>query len=105
VLLPLPWFVTVYAEALSVGTPDDPRAFSPFGGGPRGDIADLTETVVIEQFFELGEQTALSLGLNFATGKATLPDFGPERAYLYGADLYLKWKPPSVVQHYRSLSW
>jgi hypothetical protein len=27
------------------------------------------------------------------------------RAYLYGADLYFKWKPPNVTRTYASLSW
>jgi len=66
---------------------------------------------VLEQFWELGESTSLLLGANFATGRSfncmgAVPcdpalASGP-RSYLYGGDLYLKWKPANQAQTYAS---
>ena len=60
---------------------------------------------MLEQFWELGEETSILLGANFATGRAfdcmqAVPcdatiAVGP-RSYLYGGDLYFKWKPPNT---------
>ena len=35
VLLPLPWFATLFAEAFSIGPPEDPARLATFGGGAR----------------------------------------------------------------------
>jgi len=53
-------------------------------------------------------------GFNFATGVSpgflrandagTFPGAG-RRSDLFGADLYVKWKPPNVVQGYTSVAW
>jgi hypothetical protein len=113
-LLPLPWFTTVYAEAFSIGGPEDPGGLSTFGGGARLTPRNLTYAAALEQFWELGEAMALLLGANFATGRAfdcmqavpcdaTLAA-GP-RSYLYGGDLYFKWKPPNQSSTYSSLQW
>ena len=72
---------------------------------------------MLEQFFELAEAHSLLLGLNFATGRsvdcgAAAPCMpvtpamveGP-RSYLYGGDLYYKWKPANVAQSYASFQW
>jgi hypothetical protein len=58
--------------------------------------------------------TSILLGANFATGRvfdcmgAVPCDLalaaGP-RSYLYGGDLYFKWKPPNESQTYASLQW
>jgi hypothetical protein len=113
-LLPLPWFATVYAEAFSIGAPDDTSRLTTFGGGARLTPANLTYTAVLEQFWELGEATSLLLGANFATGRvfdcmSAVPcdvtlAAGP-RSYLYGGDLYFKWKPPNQARSYTSLQW
>src|SRR6185312_10780626 len=71
VLLPLPWFATLYAEAFSIGPPEEiSTAFSTFGGGPRLTPDNLTYTGELEQFFELAEAHSLLVGLNFATGRS-----------------------------------
>jgi hypothetical protein len=112
-LLPLPWFATLYTEAFSIPTPDDLTIVSTFGGGVRRVPADLTYTAVLEQYWDPTESTSILLGANFATGKAfdcasPCPDpalAADPRSYLYGGDLYFKWKPPNVAQSYTSLQW
>jgi hypothetical protein len=114
-LLPLPWFATLYGEAFSIGAAEDPAVpVATFGGGGRATPGNITYTAVLEQFWELGEATSLLLGANFATGRAldcmgvTPCDpalaVGP-RSYLYGGDLYFKWKPANVVRTYGSVQW
>jgi hypothetical protein len=114
VLLPLPWFATLYAEAFSLGPPDDPTLVTTFGGGARATPRNLTYTAVLEQYWDLGESTSLLLGLNFATGKlfdcAMMATCDPmtlaaPRTYLEGGDLYFKWKPANVAQTYASFQW
>jgi len=114
VLLPLPWFATLFAEAFSIGPPEDPARLATFGGGVRLTPRNLTYTAVLEQFWELGETTSLLLGANFATGRAfdcmqAVPcdatiAVGP-RSFLYGGDLYFKWKPSNQSRTYSSLQW
>jgi hypothetical protein len=114
VLLPLPWFATLYGEAFSIGPPEDNERLATFGGGARSTPKNLTYSAVLEQFWELGEATSLLLGANFATGRVfdcmgavpcdvTLAA-GP-RSSLYGGDLYFKWKPPNASRTYTSLQW
>jgi hypothetical protein len=116
VLLPLPWFATLYAEAFSLRagtTPDDPTLVPTFGGGPRLTPAYLTYTAVLEQFWAPTESTSILLGANVATGRALdcpAPCADPlvaaaPRSTLYGGDLYVKWKPPNVAQTYGSVQW
>jgi hypothetical protein len=113
VLLPLPWFATLFAEAFSIGGPGD-YVVETFGGGERGTPRNLTYTAVLEQSWDFGENTAVVLGLNGATGKlfqcvgAATCDAAlqpPPRTCLYGGDLYLKWKPANVAQSYASFQW
>jgi hypothetical protein len=113
-LLPLPWFATLYGESFSIGAPDNLAGVATFGGGARLTPSNLVYTAVLEQFFELAEAHSLLLGLNFATGRAIdcvtgapcvpVTTDGP-RSYLYGGDLYYKWKPPNVAQSYASFQW
>jgi hypothetical protein len=108
VLLPgLPWFATFYAEAFSVPAPE-PGVVSTFGGGGRSP-ADLAYTAVLEQFWAPGEATSILLGLNFATAISSVcavpPCEGGQRDFLYGADLYWKWRRPDVVGERFSVTW
>lgn len=116
VLLPLPWFATLYGEAFSIGEPDAgdlvPGAET-FGGGVRLGPSNLTYTAELEQFWAPAEAHSIFLGLNFATGRSfnclvgtttCLPIDGP-RSFLYGGDLYYKWKPPNVSRTYLSVQW
>ena len=115
VLLPLPWFATFYTEAFSLSLPDALPALQTFGGGDRSTPANLTYTAVLEQYWDLSENTSMLLGLNFATGKIIdcigvpcVPgvNIAPTaRSFLYGGDLYLKWKPANVAQTYASFQW
>jgi hypothetical protein len=115
VLLPLPWFTTLYAEAFSIGPPDAADlapGVDTFGGGGRLVPANLTYTAVLEQFWAPGESHSVFLGLNFATGRSfacagapTCVAVGASRSFLYGGDLYYKWKPPNVSQTYLSVQW
>ncbi len=116
VLLPLPWFATLYAEAFSITPPEDLPGLATFGGGARLVPANLTYTAELEQFFELAESHSLLVGLNVATGRSVSVDCltaapcvplsvdGP-RSFLYGADVYYKWKPANVAQSYASFQW
>jgi hypothetical protein len=114
VLLPLPWFATLFAEGFSIRPPEDTTIIGTFGGGARSTPRNLTYTAVLEQFWELGEETSILFGANFATGRAfdcmqAVPcdatiAVGP-RSYLYGGDLYFKWKPANTSRTYSSLQW
>jgi hypothetical protein len=114
VLLPLPWFATLYGEAFSIGPAADTTRVATFGGGVRSTPDNLAYAAVLEQFWDLTERTSVMLGLNFATGRSfncmgaavcdPLTSTGP-RSYFYGADLYLKWQPPNVAQTYVNLQW
>lgn len=104
----LPWYATLYAEAFSIGAPEEGDGVVTFGGGGR-DPSHLTTTAVLEQFWSPTAATSLLLGLNFATGiSATcamaLCAPGP-RSYLYGGDLFFKWRPEDVVGEQHSFLW
>jgi hypothetical protein len=114
VLLPVPWFATLYAEAFSLTAPDDLAGVATFGGGARLTPSNLTYTAELEQFFELAESHSLLVGLNFATGRSIdcvtggpcVPvDVEGPRSFLYGGDVYYKWKPANVAQSYASFQW
>ena len=102
----LPWFATLYAEAFSIGAPEG--GFASFGGGKRGP-KNLTYSAVLEQFWSVGDAVSLLLGLNFATGIASTcaapPCGGGPRDYLYGGDLYFKWRPEGQSGESMSLRW
>jgi hypothetical protein len=118
-LAPLPFYLTLYAEAFSIGAPNEPAAgttlappVSSFGGGQPD---DLTYTAEAKAFFPFGDAWSVYLGLNGATGvspglfqptAAGVDVIGANRrSYLVGADLYVKWKPPNVAAGYNSLAW
>ena len=114
VLLPLPWFATLYLEGFSLGAPDDPTLVTTFGGGGRRDPSNLTTAAVLEQYWDATENASLMLGLNAATGRlfdcagATPCPAGGVRAsrtLLYGGDLTFRWKPANVTRTYASVQW
>jgi hypothetical protein len=107
--------------------PDSPLAS--FGGGQW---YDFTYVGSLKTFIPASQSVSIYLGLNYARGKTsqhqtlhnaipglpTLPDGTQPKvasvvasAYdnfydnLYGADLYVKWKPPNVANTYASLAW
>jgi hypothetical protein len=120
-LLPTPFFLMLVGEAFSVSAPDSLDDFSSFGGGKR---TDLTYTAELKSFTPLTPSLSLAIGLNGATGisagRLGIPPtpnsvtgaagptpvlFGGSRTILWGADVYLKWKPPNVSGGYYSLAW
>ena len=117
-LAPLPFYVVLYGEAFSLAAPDIPPGpdspvdpVASFGGGSA---TDLTYAAEAKYFVPVGEEWSVYGGFNFATGVSpgflrandagTFPGAG-RRSDLFGADLYVKWKPPNVVQGYTSVAW
>src|SRR5437763_4159928 len=113
-LAPLPFFLTLYGEAFSLGgDPADQTGALPRPVGSFGADRSTRPTLAAEAkaFFPLGESWSIYSGLNFASGKSpglSLGDAGAmgvgREAQLYGADVYLKWKPVNVAQGYESLA-
>jgi hypothetical protein len=118
-LAPLPFYLTLHAEAFSLGAPGTPgpgTTIAPpvasFGGG---EPSDLTYAAEAKAFFPLGEQWSIFAGLSGATGVSPglfqPTDTGVNvlganrRSYLVGADVYVKWKPPNVARGYNSVAW
>jgi hypothetical protein len=113
-LSPLPFFLTLTGEAFSLRSdPADQSQALPQPVASFGADASARPTLAAEAkaFFPLGESWSLYSGLNFASGKSAgllLADGSPagvgRESQLYGADLYLKWKPANVAQGYESLA-
>ena len=113
-LAPLPFFLTLYAEAFSLAAdPADETQALPQPVPTFGSDSSRRPTLAAEAkaFFPFGEEWSFYGGLNFASGKSpglSLGDAGTvgvgREAQLYGADLYLKWKPVNVAQGYESLA-
>lgn len=115
-LVPLPFYLLISGEMLSVApvpVVDDPTAVQTFGGGKRTDFTWLAN---LKTFVPFTDNTSALLGLSFATGLTSQqidfvapllvePDLDGLRSRLYGADLYLKWKPPNVSATFMSLAW
>jgi hypothetical protein len=101
-LMPLPFFLRLTAEALSVAVGEN----ATFGGSVANSPTLLGN---VKTFFALGEAWSLMLGGTFASGHApptglgeggSLDGSGP-RSLLAGGDLYLKYMPPNrVVNHF-----
>src|SRR5256886_5635594 len=106
-LAPLPFFFTLSGEVFSLGAdPADQTGALPQPVGSFGADRSTRPTLAAEAkaFLPLGEEWSLYGGLNFASGKSpglSLGDAGTvgvgREAQLYGADLYLKWKPVNVA--------
>ena len=112
-LAPLPFYLLITGATFSVSPPDDPTLpLRTFGGGTRKDLTYLGN---VKTFASLSDSTSVLLGLSFATGNSfnRLSPLAPggsdvietHRSFLYGADVYLKWKPTNVSQTYMSLAW
>jgi hypothetical protein len=118
-LAPLPFFLTLYGEAFSIRT-DAPVQQEGEINDPAGSFgADGARRPVLlaeaKAFYPFGDEWSVYGGLNFASGKSPglafpraaggLATAGAGReSQLYGADLYVKWKPANVVQGYESLA-
>lgn len=98
-LLPLPWYVMVIGEGYSTNA-NKPLRSSTFGGvdvteaGRTDGLRDFVYVARLVNFFDLNDDWSLNLGVNGAWGQSPyVPD---NAANLYGADLYLKWRPVST---------
>jgi len=104
-LLPLPFFLRLTVEALSVPVGENPT----FGGSVATSPTLLGS---LKSFSSLGESWSLLLGATFATGHAppagsvsggSLDGNGP-RSLLAGGDLYLKYMPPNRAAGYFAIA-
>jgi hypothetical protein len=108
-LIPFPFYLVLYGEAFSLAAPAAGDPVASFGGGSA---TDLTYAVEAKYFVPYGDEWSVYGGFNFATGVSPgflgatgdIPGAG-RRSELFGADLYLKWKPPNVVAGYTSVAW
>ncbi|HVR60280.1 MAG TPA: hypothetical protein VMU50_00200 [Polyangia bacterium] len=107
----IPFYLLLTGAAYSVAAADADLPLQTFGGGGRSALSYVGSA---RAFFPLGEATSLYLGLNYARGRTSQiasgqmpgPTAGDGLAdNLYGADLYVKWKPPNQAETYASLAW
>lgn len=111
-LVPLPFYLQLTAEALSVAAPDERTQLSTFGGGSR---REPTGTAVLRLFVPATDDVSIYLGLNAGLGRTAgrsvdvgmgaAPRWQDARTQLYGTDLYLKWKPLNQASTYFSVAW
>lgn len=80
VLVPLPWFMEVSAQALQG---DSPELFS------SESSSDVATVYRLRNLWDLSESTTLDLGLSGANGH----NFWNGRTNVKGADVSLKWRP------------
>jgi hypothetical protein len=121
----IPFYLVLGISAFSVEPAPNDQPLATFGGGNRW---DFTYVGYAKAFFNLSDSVSLLPGLSFAAGNTSqgqsanlqnglpcttpLPLSGSTRTacdnftdFLYGADLYLKWKPPNQAQSYASVTW
>ncbi|HEX2659705.1 MAG TPA: hypothetical protein VHU40_15580, partial [Polyangia bacterium] len=100
--------------AFSVDAAEADAPLQTFGGGSATDFSYVGSA---RAFFPAGESTSIFLGLDYAHGRASQQVTDPvtaalapslydgTRSNLYGADLYVKWKPANQAETYASLAW
>ncbi|HEX6839801.1 MAG TPA: hypothetical protein VF334_24665 [Polyangia bacterium] len=113
----IPFYLVLAYSMFSVGAADVDQPLQTFGGGARWDFSYVATA---RAFFPFSDSTSLYAGLNYAHGKTsqsvsgntTLPSTAEgltlyDNYYdnLYGADLYLKWKPANQARSYASVAW
>ncbi len=96
-LVPLPWYLELVWSATDATGEGTARSF--YGGQDLGLASplDLQHTLAAKQFFPLTEDWSLLSGLSAAFGPN--PTGRRNRTDLYGADLYLKWRPVTYASH------
>jgi hypothetical protein len=90
-LTPLPWYVELVGSVTEAGGEATARSF--FGPTPLPveSPLDFQSTLAVKQFFALGPDWSLLLGMSAATGpNGTGHD---NRSDVYGVDVYLKYRP------------
>ena len=113
----LPFYLILAGSIFSVGAAEPDQPLQTFGGGARWDFTYLGTA---RAFVPLNDTTSIYAGLNYAHGKTSQSVLGnttlPSTANgltlydnyydnLYGADLYLKWKPVNQARSYASVAW
>ncbi len=100
-VLPLPWFTELIASSTMADGACCARSF--YGGQNLGvdGPADLLYTLRLEQFFEITPSFSALLGISSQFGPN--PTGAGNRTEIYGADLYLRWRPVNNPQR-RSVS-
>ena len=87
-LFPLPWYVELKGT-LQSGEAGMFR--TDFSSDPH--FRDFIYPVRLVQFFDIGDDLALQLGLNSVFGTSSIAPEENNRSFAYGADLMLKWRP------------
>jgi hypothetical protein len=113
----LPFYLVLAYSMFSVAPAEVDQPLQTFGGGARW---DFTYLATARAFFPLSDSMSLLAGLNYAHGKTSQRVTGNQALpstvesvtiydnyydNLYGADLYLKWKPPNQARSYASVQW
>ncbi|HNW81397.1 MAG TPA: hypothetical protein PKG52_00745 [bacterium] len=95
VLLPLPWYSLILAQVLDTkdGQYFRSSSFATTDYTKSGKLdgpEDMVYVARMENFFEMGSNWGLKIGLSGSWGQSEyVPD---NRVSLYGGDLYLKWR-------------
>ncbi len=88
-LVPLPWHTELSA---SVGIPDvETSSFAK--DEDTNNLGRLLYNLHLSNFFEIGESLGISIGRSFATGPNNTEPGKGNRTNLYGADIFIKYKP------------
>lgn len=87
----LPWYMELTGSATDAAGASTARSF--FGGDDLGidGVGDFQYTATLKQFFPLSDNWSLFWGLSLASGPN--PTGRDNRTEIYGADLYLKYRP------------
>ncbi len=109
-LVPVPFFLQLSGEALSVAAPEALGHLASFGGGKR---TDLTYTASLRTFVPFTDEASLSLGLHAAFGRTPGMQGETEdeviragaRTAVQGIDAYFKYKPANQAGSHFSLAW
>lgn len=98
ILLPLPWYTEITG---AFQTADNEASFGVPADETSG-LDDFVTTVHLKQYWDLTNSLYFQLGGSFAQGPND--SGGPanrkyNRSFLWGADLYLKWREPSSSRY------
>ncbi len=94
-LLPLPWYVEALGSVTDAHGGATARSFLGAGDDAVTSPLDFQFTGAVKQFFPFGDDLSLLWGLSAANGPNGT-GFG-NRSDVFGADLYLKYRPISVA--------
>ena len=87
-LFPIPWYMELKG-ALQMGEAGMFRTDT--SGDPS--FKDFVYPLRLVQFFDIGDDVALQVGLNSVFAPSTIGPESGNRSYAYGADLMFKWRP------------